>query len=436
MVLFQKALIMLLLILHIILVFFIFSRTHWLRLDGISKGLVPAIILLKVIGGYFIARYYLATYQGGDMLGYLADANQFYILFTQHPMYFLKMIVGLDVPAESMREFYSHLTSWFTSGYSNQYNDARSVIRFHALIRLFSEGNVWIHLLWSNVFCVMGMVALIKFIAHQRIQSSNFNWIALLILFIPNVFIWSSAIMKEPLLIFAMGMTLRSFQLWNYERTISNFFKFLIFVFCFLLIKSFWLLAFLPGMLIWAFLPQMKKSLALITLSYAVSLIIVLLVGEVVLSFNLPDLLFGQQRNMWRFVVFMNSGSLIHPISFAPNPVSFLLHIPEAFCYGMFQPWPWQLAKWFYFPLSLENFIFPLMVAFIIYKYKRIDKIIPPQLVIALIAGFVIVIISAFTTPVIGSLIRYRMPGLLLMVLSALAILYSRKVNSLSDPSN
>jgi hypothetical protein len=33
-------------------------------------------------------------------------------------------------------------------------------------------------------------------------------------------------------------------------------------------------------------------------------------------------------------------------------------------------------------------------------------------------------------------LIRYRMPGLLLMVLSALAILYSRKVNSLSDPSN
>ncbi len=426
---------MFLLILHIILVYFIFSRTQWLRLDGISKGLVPSVLLLKVIGGYFIARYYLATYQGGDMLGYLADANQFYILFTQNPLYFLKIIMGLDVQAEDLREFYSHLTSWFTSGYSNQYNDARSVIRFHALVRLFSDGNAWIHLLWSNVFCVMGMIALIKFIAHQRIQSTAFNQFALLLLFLPNVFIWSSAIMKEPLLIFAMGMTLRSFQLWNYERTISNFFKFLIFVFCFLLVKSFWLLAFLPGMLIWAFIPQMKKSVVMITFSYALSLMIVLLIGEIVLSFNLPDLLFGQQRNMWRFAVYMHSGSLIHPLSFAPNPLSFLLHIPEAFCYGMFQPWPWQLANWFYFPLSLENFIFPAMVATSIYKFKRNGNTIPPEIIIALIAGIAIVIISAFTTPVIGSLIRYRMPGLLLMVLSALTYFYSKNVNSSSNPS-
>lgn len=427
---------MLLLILHIILVYFIFSRTRWLRLDGISKGLVPVILLLKVIGGYFIARYYLATYKGGDMLGYLADANQFYILFTQNPVYFFKMIVGLDVPSEDLREFYSHLTTWFTSGYSDQYNDARSVVRFHALIRLFSDGNAWIHLLWSNVFCLMGMIALIKFIAHQRIQSIKFNQFALLLLFIPNVFIWSSAIMKEPLLIFAMGMTLRSFQLWNDEKTFSNLLKLLIFVSCFLLVKSFWLLAFLPGMLIWALFPKMKKSLMMISLSYLVSLMIVLLVGEVMLSFNLPDLLFGQQRNMWRFAVFMHSGSLIHPLSFAPNPMSFLLHIPEAFCYGMFQPWPWQLAKWFYFPLSLENFIFPLMVSISIYKFKRNGNRVPPEIVITLIAGMVIVIISAFTTPVIGSLIRYRMPGLLLMVLSTLAFLYSRNVNSSSNPSN
>ena len=427
---------MLLLILHIILVYFIFSRTPWLRLDGISKGLVPVILLLKIIGGYFIARYYLATYKGGDMLGYLADANQFYILFTQNPVYFFKMIVGLDVPSEDLREFYSHLTTWFTSGYSDQYNDARSVVRFHALIRLFSNGNAWIHLLWSNVFCLMGMIALIKFIAHQRIQSIKFNQFALLLLFIPNVFIWSSAIMKEPLLIFAMGMTLRSFQLWNDEKTFSNLLKLLIFVSCFLLVKSFWLLAFLPGMLIWALFPKMKKSLMMISLSYLVSLMIVLLVGEVMLSFNLPDLLFGQQRNMWRFAVFMHSGSLIHPLSFAPNPMSFLLHIPEAFCYGMFQPWPWQLAKWFYFPLSLENFIFPLMVSISIYKFKRNGNRVPPEIVITLIAGMVIVIISAFTTPVIGSLIRYRMPGLLLMVLSTLAFLYSRNVNSSSNPSN
>lgn len=427
---------MLLLILHIVIVYWILANSKFLKLDGVTSAWMALVIILKVVSGYFVGRYYLATYQGGDIQGYLLDANQFFLLFQEHPMDFFKLIVGIEVKSETIQEFYTHLTSWFSSGYSTQYNDARSVIRFHALIRLFSEGNEWIHLLWSNVLCVAGMIAMIQFISFKNIESIAFNRWALLILFLPNVFIWSSAILKEPLLIFALGMTLKYFQQFNESRNLSKAVGLMFFVLCFLLIKSFWLLALFPGLLIWFLMPNMKKAFLTISISYAIALLLVLVVGEFIVTFNLPDLIFGQQRNMWRFVVYMHSGSIIPPIAFAPNPLSFVSHLPEAFCNGMFQPWPWQLTKWYFFPLTMENFVFPVLVAAVVYKIR--SKLVPvrPALMIALLSGITIVIVSAFTTPVIGSLIRYRMPGLLLMVLAVTAYLFSLKAKSSDNPAN
>lgn len=427
---------MLLLILHILIAYWILARSKFLKLEGVSNLWMSLVLILKVVGGYLVGSYYLATYQGGDIQGYLSDANQFYVLFLENPTNFFKLILGVEVEGEAMQVFYSHLTTWFNSGYTNHYNDARSVVRFHALIRLFSDGNEWIHLLWSNVLCVAGMVALIRFITFQNIQSLVFNRWALLILFLPNVFIWSSAILKEPLLIFALGMTLKYFQQWNENRNLSNAFCLMFFILCFFLVKSFWLLALLPGMLIWFFIPNIKKTFIIFSLSYSIALLFVLVIGEFILPLNLPDLIFGQQRNMWRFVVFMNSGSIIPPIAFAPNPLSFVSHLPEAFCYGMFQPWPWQLSKWYFFPLTLENFVFPTLVAIVIYKSRIQKSLIRPALMLAFLAGITIIIISAFTTPVIGSLIRYRMPGLLLMVLTVTAYLFSLKAKSSNNPAN
>jgi len=81
------------------------------------------------------------------------------------------------------------------------------------------------------------------------------------------------------------------------------------------------------------------------------------------------------------------------------------------------------LAKWFYFPLFLENLMFPFVWMVVFWKMKTTSLKINPPIIIAFIAGFIIVLISAYTTPVIGTLIRYRMPGLLLMILALLSMI-------------
>lgn len=414
---------MLLLLLHILIVFWIFSRSNLFRVYHVSPFVIPTILFLKVLGGFLIAKYYLSTYNGGDIFGYLSDAHQFQLLFKSSPRDFFKLMFGCNIEGESINIFYSKLTTWFTSGYSSQYNDARSVIRFHALLGIFSNGNEWIHLIWSNVLCVAGMLALMRFFFYEDANTGTIPSYVFLIFFLPNVFIWSSSILKEPLLIFALGMTLRYFQLWNMHRNLIYGLSLLFFIFCFVLIKSFWLLVLIPGLIIWMVFPKMKHPFKTIGFSYLCLLILVLTIGEFWPLLNLPDLLFGQQRNMWRFAVFMKAGSLVHPVPFSPDVMSFLKHIPDAFAYGMFQPMPWQLAKWFYFPLFLENLMFPFVWMVVFWKMKTTSLKINPPIIIAFIAGFIIVLISAYTTPVIGTLIRYRMPGLLLMILALLSMI-------------
>lgn len=426
---------MLLLFLHMVVVYFIFARSKFLQVEGWPSWIMPCILFLKVWGGYFVARYYLSTYQGGDIQGYLNDANQFYKLFISSPGDFFKVMLGMEVDEKKLQPFFSQLAAWFSNGYAVQYNDARSVVRFHSFIRLVSNGNEWIHLIWSNVFCVGGMVALLRFFNHGSAPVGMIGASVGLIFFLPNVFVWSSSILKEPLLVFALGMTLRSFQIWTDQRNFKKGMTLLFFVVCFLLVKSFWLLALLPGLMVWAWRPHMKHVFKTMLATYAVALLVILIVGEYVLSVNVPDLLFGQQRNMWRYVVYLNSGSLIHPLSFAPTPVSFLKHIPEAFCTGMFQPWPWQLAKWFYFPIQLENMVIPVLLCWVIIRNKVWEMNWSKASVVALFAGVIIVVVSAFTTPVIGSLIRYRMPGMLLMVMALMPYLFpvNRKTTGIAS---
>ncbi|MBL7925167.1 MAG: hypothetical protein JNL88_13275 [Bacteroidia bacterium] len=409
---------MLVLVLHLLILIWMFTRTRIFFAASVPRWVLPLILVLKVLGGYAIARYYLNTYQGGDIHGYLADTKAFHDLFQSSPAAFFSIVFGYYDHDPATLAFLSKLNIWFDSGYGNQYNDARTVIRFHALLSMVSANNEWVHLIWSNVLSMLGMLALLRFFYSREGRESAIPWAALFIFFLPNVFIWTSAILKEPLLVFAMGMTLRYFQLWNQQRRAGYFAIMVFFVLCFLLVKSFWLLAFLPGLLAWYLFPRMKNAVRTITLAYACLTALLLLGGLFIPAINVPELLFGQQRNMWRFAVYMHSGSLVHPVSFAPDPLSFLKHLPEAFAYGMFQPWPWQLAHWYYFPLFLENLIFPCLLIPAVLRYRKNSTPACPETVLAFIAGAVIVVVSAYTTPVIGSLIRYRMPGLVLMLLA------------------
>lgn len=412
------------LLLHILLLAILVFRLKLLQPRQTHPWLIPGIIIIKTIAGFALARFYLSNYGGGDIQGYLADVKVFNDFFRSDPVRFFRVIIGTyDDQDPVIHIFLSKLKIWFDSGYNIQYNDARTVIRLHALLSIFSGNNEWVHLIWTNVLSVAGGLALMRFF-YRSSQGGKIPTVAYLFFFLPNVFIWTSAILKEPLLLFSMGMTLRYFQLWNNRRTVTYLLPLLLFLFSFMLIKSFWLLAFIPGLLLWLINAEVKKPWIVFPTVYFIAMMMVFMAGMLNPVFDMPAILFGQQLNMWRFAVFMHSGSLIQPVSFAPTIVSFLKHIPDAFIFGLMHPWPWELAKWYYFPMFLENMVVPVLCIFCCRKFLSEKTNLTAEVMIGLCAGVIIVTVCGFTTPVIGSLVRYRMPGMLLLGLALLSGLY------------
>ena len=88
-------------------------------------------------------------------------------------------------------------------------NDNQTIIRFNALIQFFSFGNYQIHNILFNLLSFTGLLAIWKFF---KTKFEVKKWMLLLSLFLfPTVLLWTSGVLKESILIFALGFFLYFF---------------------------------------------------------------------------------------------------------------------------------------------------------------------------------------------------------------------------------
>lgn len=416
-------------LLNLVIITLLLARWNVLQLKSLPRAAVPLLFVLKVITGYLLSQYYLRVYQGGDMHGYLSDADTLYRYSLSDISGFLKVLVGIEEPSTDVA---TGLRSWFGSGYDNRYHDARTVIRFHTLVRFISGGNEWVHLLWSNLAALLGYVMLLRFFFDRELQESRrYGMLVLFPALLPNVMLWSSSVLKEPLLLLAMGGTFYSLNKVILTRKPPQYIYLILFVSLFSMVKSFWLVLLLPGLAAYVCAYGRKNTALYFFFAYAIALVLAGAAGILKPEYHVPELLYGEQRKMWRFSVFMQSGSLIHPLSFAPQWSSLLLRTPMALAYGLFQPFPANIRGLSYLPTLLENMVLPSLVLILLFKGRIMHlKGSFPQFWLAFWGGLGIVAVSAFTTPVLGSLVRYRMPGLELLVMGVLLLLFrSRRLS-------
>jgi hypothetical protein len=161
-------------------------------------------------------------------------------------------------------------------------------------------------------------------------------------------------------------------------------------------------------------------------ITYLAIAVFVLILGTIFPLFDVPAQLYAQQRNMWKFAVYMHAGSLMEPVGFAPSPWSLIRHFPDAFYKGCMTPLPSGQPGLFVAMLVAENFLLPFLLVRCLLRRKQVlfQPVYP--IVVCILLGVGIVLISAFTTPVLGNLIRYRMPGMLCLILSLVLVNASR----------
>ena len=102
------------------------------------------------------------------------------------------------------------MVSWINEHYSNLYSNSHFLIRFNALLMLLSWGHYGVHVI---AFCFISLAefSYIYKTFYSYLSDSPRLLFAALFLF-PSVLQWSSGILKEGMVLFAMGLTLYYFK--------------------------------------------------------------------------------------------------------------------------------------------------------------------------------------------------------------------------------
>ena len=403
---------MLLAIIYFIGICLIIKYSNLFQSKNLRSTFLIIIFTLKFLCGLFLGWMYANYYHQGDTFHYLHDANIFQSLLIQHPIEYLKVITGVGSTDAS---FYSQLTLWNDSGLTSLYNDTRTLIRLNALIRIFSFGYYEVHVLFMNFISLFGLTLLYQTAIYYSPQKEKLLSIA--IFCIPSVLLWGSGLMKEPLQLFAICFAIFQFHKLTLLSSPKRIFFFLISMLLLFLSRNYIFIAFIPGLMAW-FIYSRYKNLnctLLFIACYLVMMFVALQLKHINPKYDVALMLYEKQIVYWKNAVVYNANSLINRVPFAPSATSVIKRSPEAFWLVLSQPYLWQCKSLFYYFSAVENSIVILLLAYSFFKCDDHELKTNPLFAFSLCFCITLFIIIGFTTPVVGAIVRYKAPGLLML---------------------
>lgn len=171
---------------YAVLFIFLILKMNFFVIPSITKMNLVWLFILKLAAAAIVGLVYTFYYQGADFITFFNDSSVLIHNFLQN----------------DTRPY----ASWFGSFENTPLiYSSKIMIVINAVMQLFSFGNMYVHFVFFCFFSFVGMAALLKaFIQH----FSGKKWIFILLFFVPGILFWSSAPLKEALVIGLTGLFL------------------------------------------------------------------------------------------------------------------------------------------------------------------------------------------------------------------------------------
>lgn len=385
------------------------------KLPFFSKSSIPLIYKIvlfgvKVLCSFFLYWLYTDYYTDrskADMYKYYDDAQ-----IAQNAPLSDKfvMISGIGDDAEYYKQtYYLKMNHWYRKWKRHTFNDNRTMVRLHLLFGLFSRGNFHVHAL---CFTFMGFLGLMGIYKAFESNISPFGLLGVLVVFLlPNVLLWSSGAMKESVLMGVMGLLSFSIKKLHQKKWIWIGVTFICAVFL-MYIKTYILVILIPFGVMY-FIPIFKRR---VWAKY-VAVVLLAIAGSLLLHYTDSKWdpywhLYRKQDDFIRMAQSENAGSTYYPFVLEPQPSSVLKAAPLAFAIVFVEPLPWHMHSVFDWVPFIENvFLFLIIVVAVFYRRKKTQ--VNWQLFYLIIFSTIsLYVLIGLTTPVIGGVIRYKVPAL------------------------
>ncbi len=401
------------------------GKLRFFEAPGLSRRFFQLVFLLKILAGTALVAIYTYYYKDrttADVFKYFDDGRVMFNAIKHSPGDYFQMLFGINNDTPHFAQYYNEMNNWYRVYESNLYNDSHTIIRFNALVMLFSAGYIGVHTVVMCFLSLLGLTALYK--TFTPAFANREALLAVAVFFIPSVLFWGSGVLKEGLLFFAIGMACYNVNLLlsgqrQWFRWIVFFGALALMFFC----KMYVLIALLPGIMAhtWVKLTSAKYPYLKYFTVIAVCTVAAVNIKVVLPKDDFLETLSEKQRDFMGLAQSMNSGSIIHINKLEPTFKSFVLNTPEAFFNTLCRPFIWEVKSAFEWMAAIENLFIIALIILALFKID-IQKLTDSWVPFCLTFVLVLFVLSGIATPVVGALVRYKTPALPFLVIMLLLV--------------
>lgn len=401
---------------YLLIFIFLIFNLRFFNIVGTQRKTLALLFIVKVLCGVILSliyEYYYKSSTYSDAYAFYNDGVKIFKSIYTNPLDYLKLVTGIGSDAEYLQKYLATSEYWNKLFNYNLYNDNRILIRFNAVICLFSFGYYQVHTVFMVFLSFVGLTAIFK--AFLPFLNNKKTELLICVFLIPSVLLWTSGILKESIVTFAFGIFIYSFFKLFYQKIKPvNIFGLLLGIFLLLVSKFYFLIAALPGLAAFLWTKSRKKNTAVKFLFVHVLFFLILYLCKYIASdFYFLDIVAQKQHDFINMAHSSgNTGSLIKIPELHATMLSLMKNSFSAFVNTLFRPHIFEIKSIIMIPSAIENMIILFSIVFFI-VYSGWKSMADKAIFFSLLSFVVILfILFGLITPVLGSLVRYRAPVL------------------------
>jgi len=303
-----------------------------------------------------------------------------------------------------------------------------------SIFDLFSLKSFLINTLFYNFFIFFGSVALYK--VFIKLFPNCFYQVIICIFLFPSALFFSSMIHRDGLILLSFSMIIYHLFFILKEHQFS--WKRIVFISLFLLmiflLRNFVFLTLIPAVAAWVVANKFpKKAFISFVAVYVVTAILFFSSTFITPSFNLPQYVSSKQES---FLQLAKAGNSTIPINtLQPTFKSFLINAPQALNHVLMRPYFSEIKNFQYLPFAIE--IFLMEILFLLFLFFRKSSIkADPIIYFCIFFSLTMLLITGYTVPIIGAMVRYRSIYLILLAIPLTCFIDWKRIAKISISKN
>ena len=389
------------------------------RLPGLPIYSALVLLIVKFACGLALTRMYTAYHpdrETADIFKFYDDGEVIYQALEQNPKDFFMLASGLDRNRPDYDKYYIKMKHW-SRKYDHEQggmSDTRLMIRLNAWAWVFSTGVYEVHILFWCFVSLLGLCLVYR--AFYPYFTDRPWWLAGAVFLIPSVLWWGSGVLKESFLLLFTGLLmLPVMALFAGRMRPVHLFYLLLAAGGFFLLKFYVLLAFVPAIisLFIAKIMRFKHTVLVNLLVPSVLVILLMNAYRVFPDFDVMKQMASLQQDMLRMSYYSGAGSVTDANPLAPTLMGFVRNLPEALLNATLRPALTEVKNGLQLFAGIENTFIGFVILLAIGLYQPVTDAPKKALVwFCLSFTFMLFALTGLTTPILGTLVRYRMPAL------------------------